>query len=165
VNPADLPLKDIHVPAPPSWWPPAPGWWVLLAIALFAACILGYVLRRRARTRWRRVALSELRAVARRYATTSDGHRLAAEVSALLRRFVLSVQPRAPAAGLSGSAWIDLLDALSPRARLDSATRRALLEAPYRPATRLDGAALIAACERWLRRATVTSTPAARAET
>lgn len=45
-------LKDIHLPAEPLWWPPAPGWW-LLALALiccFAWAILQLrqaVLRRR----------------------------------------------------------------------------------------------------------------------
>lgn len=163
MNPADLPLKDIHLPAPPSWWPPAPGWWMLAALLLSSLAALAYLLRRRARTRSRRAALAELRAIARRYATTRNGHALAGDVSTLLRRFVLGVRPRASAAGLSGSAWLELLDALSPRAQLDSGARRALVEGAYRPGVPFDGDALIASCERWLRALPARTWPGARA--
>ena len=36
---ATLVLRDVHVPASPSFWPPAPGWWVVFAI--FALSVAG----------------------------------------------------------------------------------------------------------------------------
>jgi hypothetical protein len=35
-------LHDIVVPAPVPWWPPAPGWYVVLTVALIIALYLVY---------------------------------------------------------------------------------------------------------------------------
>ena len=41
-------LRDIHLPQSGGFWPPAPGWWLLIAIAI-ALGILAFVLIRRKR--------------------------------------------------------------------------------------------------------------------
>ena len=56
-----LPLRDLHLPDAIGWWPPAPGWWVVIALL---AAGLGY-LAWRAFLRWqfngpRRYALRQL---------------------------------------------------------------------------------------------------------
>jgi len=58
MSPAELPLRDIHLPEPVGWWPPAPGWWALLALALAGAAAWGWLAWRR-RTRVRRAALAD----------------------------------------------------------------------------------------------------------
>ena len=45
-------LHDIHPAAEPSWWPPAPGWWLLAALLL---ALLAYGVHRW-RVRQRRLA-------------------------------------------------------------------------------------------------------------
>ena len=31
MDPTRLPLRDVHLTAAPSWGPPAPGWWLVVA--------------------------------------------------------------------------------------------------------------------------------------
>src|SRR5690606_10977785 len=91
-----LPLRDIHLPPEPAFWPPAPGWWLLAAVLLGAGLVLGrHLLRWRARRRWRRAIEAELDAIA------ADRERdLAARataLSALLRRVARLIDPAAVA--------------------------------------------------------------------
>lgn len=57
-------LRDIHLPEPVSWWPPALGWW--LTAALLVGLLLSAFLmwrRRRQRFGYRREALITLQAI------------------------------------------------------------------------------------------------------
>ena len=50
MNPAELPLRDIHLPEPVSWWPMAPGWWWVIGLLLLASAVVtGIILYRRYR--------------------------------------------------------------------------------------------------------------------
>ena len=54
-------LAPLREPAAISWWPLAPGWWIVLALSV--ALLLGLVLwlrKRRLRTAYRRIALATL---------------------------------------------------------------------------------------------------------
>jgi hypothetical protein len=94
-------------PAPPGFWPPAPGWWAL-ALLLAAALSAGLLLWRNPRRRLRRAALGELRLIRR---TASDLAGAARELENLLRRYALAVFGRDAVARLSGDAWLAFLGA------------------------------------------------------
>jgi flagellar biosynthesis/type III secretory pathway M-ring protein FliF/YscJ len=53
-----LPLHDIHLPEPISFfWPLAPGWWLLLAFVLVLILVSIWILRFRKRNAAKRFAL------------------------------------------------------------------------------------------------------------
>jgi Domain of unknown function (DUF4381) len=103
-------LRDIHLPQPVSLWPPAPGWWLLLALLLtLAAATFVWLRRRRQRPlRWQRAALRELDELEARHLSGADPSELAAALSALLRRGALA-RFGAEVASLHGEPWVELL--------------------------------------------------------
>lgn len=100
---ADLQLRDVHLPLPPSWWPPAPGWWLLAgAVVLVLAGVLFWLIRRRTRLRGWQVVFD------RECAEAADGGERVAAISALLRRAARRVDARADV--LQGEQWLRFLD-------------------------------------------------------
>jgi hypothetical protein len=154
-------LRDIHLPPDPSWWPPAPGWWILALVLLAAIGFGAWMLVREWRERqWRRRVAAELERIAATHA--AQPVQLATEVSQLLRRASLLIEPGA--AALEGDAWLAFLDrqidggaATKQKVRFQSDAGRALLDAPYRraddPAANVDANALLDLARGWLKRA------------
>ena len=132
-EPAQLPLRDIHLPAAISAWPPAPGWWLLAACGIGLPLGLWLARAWRARQRLRREALHEFAALA---ATATSPHAFATGLDLLLRRVALALEPAiAPAAG---EAWLAQLRRIAPALALDDELRLVLLQAPYNPSAAFD---------------------------
>lgn len=100
-------LRDIHLPSAVGLWPLAPGWWVLIGLAL--AIVAGVLLHLRARARrartWEAESRRELDHLASEYADTGDEQALAKGLSELLRRAALAREAAADVAALHGEAW------------------------------------------------------------
>lgn len=121
---ASLPLRDVHLPAVPSWWPLPPGWWVVLGVlALFTLIAWGWrAHRRRQLRRWAAVFDTALAAAA------TPVEEVAA-MAELLRRAARQRQPGAEL--LQGQDWLTFLDAPRSRAFSDG-DGRLLLDGGYR---------------------------------
>lgn len=92
-------LRDIVIPPPAPWWPPAPGWWgVLTLLGLIAVWATAQGWRRWRANAYRRAALRALR--------DADS---VASVAEILKRAALMATSRTQVASLSGSAWVQWL--------------------------------------------------------
>jgi len=156
-------LRDIHVEMGNPWWPPAPGWWLLLA-----AVIVFGLLAWRFRARWRVrvpipfVTLGDWRWDAgraiRQLRRTGSGTPLKARASALselLRRIAMARHGRAACAGLHGEDWLGWLADHDPAGFDWRREGRLLLDTPYAPersgaGREADLARLIEAAEPWI---------------
>ena len=155
VDPTVLPLRDIHLPAAVSWWPLAPGWWLLLAtLGAAVVAVAGWRWWRRRARPWR-AALVELMAIEQAFAATGDGHACAQALSRLLRRLGL-LTPDIAAATARDAAWHTLLATLGGRP-LPAPVQAVIALAPYSPAaaaalTPAAYRAALAALRDWLAR-------------
>jgi hypothetical protein len=133
MDPEQIPLRDLHLPEAISWWPLAPGWWVVIVLV---AVVLGYGLRHYLRTyargAARRRALQKLNELTAEFEQHHDAIAFSGSLSELLRRTMLAYAPRHEVAGLTGDEWLAWLDRDLDQPRFQSATGRKLLELPYR---------------------------------
>ena len=141
-------LHDIHGAPDPSWWPPAPGWWMLGAIVAVALAV--YLWRSR-RESWQAQALRELKRAEREFAESRDAARCVAQVSVLLRAVAIARARGIVVAGLTGDAWLRYLDEGIGGRHFSSGPGRILLTAPYMPNAEIDAAALCELTRQWLR--------------
>ncbi|MFK7852057.1 MAG: DUF4381 domain-containing protein [Akkermansiaceae bacterium] len=93
-------LNDIVLPESVSWWPLAPGWYVLMVVGVCMLGFLGYrMLMKWRKEAYRREALQEL-------AKASSDF----QVCELLRRVALVIASREQVSRLHGAEWIEWLE-------------------------------------------------------
>jgi hypothetical protein len=143
-----LPLRDIHLPEPVSWWPPAIGWWLLALLVPVLITGLVWLIRRRRRVTPIMLALRELDFLQGDAGLSPDAK--LRRLSILLRQTALTLYPRQSVAGLTGEDWLRWLDETLGEPRFSQGPGRLLVEAPYRPAPAANLDALLALCRDWL---------------
>jgi hypothetical protein len=121
-----LVLRDIHQGTAPAWWPPAPGWWLLVALVLAFVVAYGWWQRRK-RSRMRRIAGLFDAAVD----TADTAPAQVAAMSELLRRAAHRRSPQADR--LQGESWLAFLDDGDVDQPFTQGAGRLLLEGAFRP--------------------------------
>lgn len=146
-------LRDIHLPSEAiSWWPLAPGWWILIGVTgtLLGVSLLALYLRRRT---VRYASLREVEALRQQFGTDrSTLLPLATDLSVLLHRITLK-QKGAELATQSGQSWAAFLSEGDKGMAPELATF--LAQAPYAAKVNdLDPspAQILDAVELWIRR-------------
>lgn len=151
-----LQLRDIHLPAAPDFWPPAPGWWVLAALlsglAAWAAVLLWRQFRIR-RQRRRILALLEQMEHSSGRTVTPE---FLVQLSNLIRRLALMRFPRREIASLTGQDWLRFLDRSGGDGQFCDGAGRVLAQGPYMRSVpdAVDGRALTNLVRQWIRRNT-----------
>lgn len=132
-DPASLEnLHDIVVPTAVSLWPPAPGWYVLGAIALAALAWVSWRwVENWRKNGYRRAALAELSRLSATGPHPEQKVKAIMGLNELLKRTALAVWPRDEIAGLSGDQWLAFLDGAGGSSAFSSGPGRLLPSVLY----------------------------------
>lgn len=103
-------LHDLVLPPAVPWWPLAPGWYLVLALALVVAAWGALRV-------WKHWQLNAYRREAMRELALLES---SAAIAELLRRSALAIAPRTEIAEKTGSAWLDWLTAQFPEPMPDT---------------------------------------------
>ncbi len=144
-------LKDIHLPNPVSWWPLAPGWYVL---GIFIVCLIGlfafWLHKRHVHALAKKQALKLLAHYQKQYEKNSNTSVSSAHISKLLRRVALAYYPRAQVASLHGDAWLQFLNKTGKNIDFNP-IRHMLLDAPFKQEDTANLTPLFHKAQRWIK--------------
>jgi len=146
-------LYDIKDLDPVYWWPLAPGWWVLIGLALIASATAYW--RHLAYERsWQGQTYRAFTSLERQLAG-GNTQQIASVLSVLLRRVAMQSFSRAECAGLEGPNWLHWLKTKDPYGFDWAAYGSLLIEGPYAPPYRKYSPQslkiLINAAKRWVK--------------
>ena len=154
IDVSQLPLRDIHLPGPIGWWPPALGWWLLAALMLVGVALYAIHYYR---ARHKRAALKAMTRVRAALEQGAEPVACLQFLSTILRRFAMTSFARAAGepdvAGLIGERWLRYLDGRWSRTDFSAGLGKRLVAAPYvRPNSieRATALELTDLCTAWL---------------
>lgn len=151
MNPSELPLRNIHLPNSISWWPLAPGWWLLLIMLALVSILAVVVIKKLLKPTMRKQAILHLKLIEESFQNSDDAVKCVSDLSVLLRRVVLSQNSSLQSAGLIGEAWLKLLDQPLNAPEFSRGVGQLLLNGPYQSRVdREEVSELIQLCWKWV---------------
>ena len=127
-----LPLKELKLPDAISWWPLAPGWWILLVLVIGLLFCAIFLLRK-----WwlsnqdRRETLRLLKSVYAQWQAGGRSQEYILQVNTALKCFCRDRFPEA--LSLSGESWINFLNRRAGITLFDGDIAKALAQGAYMP--------------------------------
>ncbi len=152
-------LRDIHLPDPVSFWPPAPGWWILLLCVLIGLAFLArHAFVAMIRRRRLESVMHELDQAYVRFTKQSAfentrnqaGLDFLATVNVLLKRVAQVMYPDSTSSRLTGRDWLHFLDACDQGSAFSQGPGSVLADGAYKPTFNADGNALYQAASTWI---------------
>ena len=124
-----LPLRDLHLPEPIGWWPPAMGWWLVLGLLILIGIGAFLLIQRHRRATPLKRAFEALTELESR--TDIKAEERLQSISAIIKRFAMSIAPREEVAGLSGDAFFEWIKARINDQSFSSFRLELLRTSPY----------------------------------
>ena len=149
-NTQDIPIRDIHLPEPISWWPLAPGWWILLALIIGLIALFWFIKTRKKQQKdtlfsIHQQVMEELQKINQ----IEDNRLFTQKLSELLKRVAITKYGK-KVAGLTGKAWLEFLDTQWNRNDFTQGKGQILLDLPYRRDPQADRKEILQLVKHWL---------------
>lgn len=143
-------LRDIHLPDAVSWWPPAIGWWIVLALIIASVIFIPKLYRRATYTPLKKVANDTFMEIIKQHKKNNNGLEFVVNTSQFLRQTAMSYTGREQVAQLTGDKWVQALNNISVKKIFTDSLKQSLIDAPYQKDSSVNTEQLINAVQEWL---------------
>jgi hypothetical protein len=149
----ELPLREIHLPDPISWWPLAFGWWLALGMIAFFIFAFVIFLRKLSKPTLKKYSIKALKEIEDAFQLTGNASECLSALSIFLRRVAISQRSSKGCAGLTGKKWLQWLDRSLDQPEFSEGIGQILLTGPYRHQVENEEVSkLLELCHQWVRR-------------
>ena len=144
-------LRDIHAAPDASWWPPAPGWWVLAILVIVALLFLFRHAMHRLRAHQRRARLIRfIDQVEKDFDSVTAPQQYLSSLNRVFKIVAMQAFPEQHCAFMQGREWAEFLQfnltGAGPADELE-----ALAEGPYQPVPAFHAQRLASMARQWVR--------------